>query len=714
MRLVGEDFEVKVPVQAEQGELFPLGPEDLEFHRSVDSVVVFCRGFCVFTFHPDDRFSRNYCIVQLHLAGRINLGSLSRLFNLSYPYCSRLLSRFRSRGVDGLKEETAKRFGNRRVIDERVGALIKGERAKGTSYEQISEKIRFLFKKKLRPGSIRNWVSKAEESDHSQVGDLLQLEVDVGQEIFERSAAGQWHRNIYAGSMILYAMIERSGFLRPFEEFIQEDFSKKQTSAGVRRVVLTLFFLHAIRCKSIEQSKHIVGQDFCQIIGGSFLRLQSLRYAIDEIVQTEGFDVAIDLYFKDLIRLTEKGDRIYYTDGHFSTYYGKSSIPKGWDPRRQMPFKGRNTIYLHNSVGENIYLFESATNTTLATDIERLIEDVGKLGMELRRATLFFDRGGFSQRCFSYLKTKKKMYFATYLKNRKNERKISEDQFKDYEVELEDGEKLKYRIFEGERRWAKCGSVRVIIFLADDGHQIPILTNNPYLKAETIVYLLSRRWREENCFKYMIEHFGIDLLTTYKTEEAPDKIIKRPNPKRQAINREMAKKKSELLKLRAELADKLMSKVGQITFPEFFENEKELELKIKNLQVDIDLLVRNREGVAPKIEINLKDSYVIMAQKRRMFINSIKAMNFNSEKWLQLMFKKYHAKADETLSLIRSLWRYPGRIREDGRLVEVELEPIDLKPMRHTLHKVLEELSQNTQLRMSDGRLLRIKMMRPG
>lgn len=87
-------------------------------------------------------------------------------------------------------------------------------------------------------------------------------------------------------------------------------------------------------------------------------------------------------------------------------------------------------------------------------------------------------------------------------------------------------------------------------------------------------------------------------------------------------------------------------------------------------------------------------------------------MNYNSEKWLQLIFKKYHSKADETLSLIRSLWCHPGRVREDGRLVEVELEPPDLTPMRETLRKVLEELRQNNSLRMSDGRLLRIKMMR--
>ena len=209
-----------------------------------------------------------------------------------------------------------------------------------------------------------------------------------------------------------------------------------------------------------------------------------------------------------------------------------------------------------------------------------------------------------------------------------------------------------------------------------------------------------------------IEHFGIDLLTTYKTEEAPNKIIKRANPERRAINQEIAKKKTELAKLRNELATRLTAKSRGTTVAEFFEQEKSLELSIKNAQVDIDILQRRREGIASKVEINLRDNYVIMAQKRRLFINSIKAMNYNSEKWLQLIFKKYHAKSDETLSLIRSLWRHPGRIREDEQLVEVELDPINMRSMHQTLTNVLENISNNQCLRMSDGRLLRIKMAR--
>jgi transposase len=714
MRLVDEYFEDNdVQEGTLQGEFFGLSELDLQMHRLSDRVVIFCRGFCIFSYQTEDRFSRNYCIVQLHVSGGINLKSLSKLFGLSYSYCSKILSRYKLQGVGGLRDEMPRRFVNRRVIDEDVGRFIEAERLKGRSYKQISELIRFSYKRKLRASSIRNWVSRSGSVRGLEgSGGQQQLLLEVGQEIFESRESGGWSHNIYAGSMILYSMIERSGFLRPFEESIEEIFSKRQTASGVRRVILTLFFLQAIRARSIEQSKHVVGQDFCQIVGGDFLRLQSLRYAVDEIVETKGFEKAIDLHFKDLISFTERGDTIYYTDGHFSTYYGKSTIPKGWDARRQMAHKGRNTIYLHNSVGQIVYFFESATNTTLSNDIERLIEEVDKLGMLLKRKTLLFDRGGFSQKCFYFLKIKKKMYFVTYLKHRSKERRIEESEFKKCQIKLEDGEVLDYLIFEGERRWARCGLVRVIIFLADDGRQIPVLTNNPYLKPETIVYLLSRRWREENCFKYMIEHFGMDLLTTYRTEEAPDKIIKRPNPERQALNKEITKKKSELLKLRSELADKVISKSSDMTFQKFFEEEKQLELRIKNIMIDIDLLIRNREGVASQIKINLKDDYVIMAQKRRLFINLIKAMNYNSEKWLQEIFMKFHAKSDETLSVIRSLWRHPGRIREGARLVEVELNPIDIRSMHDTVTKVLKELNENNHLRLPDGKLLRIKLMR--
>ncbi len=690
-----------------QGELFARARfEDLRLVVSAAETAVVCRGFCFFVFARNDLFSRNYCIVQLHIAGGISLKNLSELFELSYQHCSKILSRFKRDGVDGLREDISIRFENRRVIDESIGEFIKSERQKRKTFREIAEIIRFKFRRKIREKSIRAWMRRMTGTTEVEPVQLEMFESSSEERGFVSDTA-EWRRNIYAGSMILHGMLSFSGFLRPFTEYIVEDEQTRDSSHGVRRVILTLFFIHALRLKSIEQSKHIVGEDFKVLVGGEFLRLQPLRDAADVIVGHPGFERAIDAYYKDLISMTDKGDRIYYTDGHFSSYYGKRKVPKGYDPRRQMGFRGRNTIYLHNSAGENIYLFESPTNTSLSNDIEKLLVDLQGFGVKLKRRTLIFDRGGYAQKCFRLLH-RHKVYFVTYLKNRKKERLVDLEKFILKKFKAEDGEELEYLVFEKDRRLVCYGQVRIIVFLGTDGRQIPIITTNPYLRAERIIYLLSRRWREENCFKFMIEHFGIDLLCTYKTEKAPDKKIRRPNKERKDLIHKIQQKKAELIKLKGQLAEKLALVSRGQTVEEFFKEQSALEFAIKSAQVDIDLLERRKNALPTKTEINLSDDHVIIAQKRRLFFNAIKAMNYNAEKWLQILFKDFHPKSDETLSLIRSLWRQPGRVREVGRVMEVELEPLDMRCMQQSLAKVLEKLQENNHLRLPDGRFLRI------
>lgn len=701
--------------ESAQLEMLTLDKRELRLLSDGKVSSVFYRDFCVGTFESGDKFSRNFIFSQLHLSGGFTIRDLAKVFDLQYEHCSRVITRFEREGLAGIRMEHPRVGGRRRLITKKVGAAILEWRGEGKSYEEISEAIRFRFHKKIKASTLKTWVcenrceNKQEEECAKQVempvNDLSVIKDSEELEIVERE---QENWNGYAGSMILYSMLSRFSFLSSFEQNIKEE-SGKPKSWGARRVLLTLFFLHALRCRSVEQGKHLVGKDFEEIVGGDFLRLQWLRYATDEIVESAGFERALADFYKSMILSTTEGDKIYYTDGHFSTYYGKRIVPKGYDPRRQMPYRGRNTIYLHNSNGENVFLFESPGNTTLSNDIEVLVKSVGSLGMELNGNTLCFDRGGWSAKCFKSMRAHK-MYFISYLKHRKNERLVEESRFETFVVEKEVGDPWTLRIFEKEKRESKYGNVRTIILLLEDGRQIPIITTNPYLKSVDIVMILKRRWREENCFKYSIEHFGIDLLTTYKTEEAPDKIIERAHPERKLINRELAEKKHGLEKLKAELAGRISvrGEKSDATIREFYEQESDLNFKIKNMQVDIDYLERRRKTIPTKERRNLRDDHVIIAQKRRLLLNLIKATNYNVEKWLQEIFEKYHPKKDETLSLIRSLWRQPGRVLQSASTVRVELTPLDVGPMRSTLDRVLENLRDNDWLKLPDGRNLEI------
>ena len=129
------------------------------------------------------------------------------------------------------------------------------------------------------------------------------------------------------------------------------------------------------------------------------------------------------------------------------------------------------------------------------------------------------------------------------------------------------------------------------------------------------------------------------------------------------------------------------------------------------MQVDIDYLERKKRVLPIKEKKNLRDNHVIMAQKRRLLINLVKTINYNVEKKLQEIFESYYAKKDETLSLIRSLCRQPGRVVQTDTAVRVELVALNHGPMREGLDKVLEKLKKNNWLKMPDGRNLEIIQM---
>ena len=121
----------KLKSEAEkQEQLFflPMKCKDLEVLKSPERTSIFCHGFCLFTFETEDKFSRNYCIVQMHLAGKIKLKNLSELFGISHQHCSNIFRWYQQDGVAGLIEQTIKRTRNRRKIDDEIGEFIKEQR----------------------------------------------------------------------------------------------------------------------------------------------------------------------------------------------------------------------------------------------------------------------------------------------------------------------------------------------------------------------------------------------------------------------------------------------------------------------------------------------------------------------------------------------------------------------------------------------------------
>ena len=691
------------------------------------NIYLFYRGNLYAQYHRGDHYSRNLIIAQLFLCHQVAQKTLSEVFHLTIPHLSYLINNYRRVGSAGIKDNTAVRIANNQKIKGKVATEITKQLSIETENRPTYECVRKSIKRKwgidISAHRIGCWWRETQRAEQQSKEQKVPQQVDLvlateivevpdtqheaaDEEVADQGGQGQWHPNVVAGSFILYALLAKSQFLKPFIDRIKGPWNKGKHS--VERVMLTLYFIHALRLKSIEQTKHLLKEYFGPLVLGPFHRQQSLRYAIDTITEHKHFDQAVTQHYKNLGQQTELGDGIYYTDGHFSCYYGKYKVPKGYDPRRKQPARGRNTVYLHNSLGHNILFFESPTNTSLSVDIETLIEKMKQTYSSVKTKTLFFDRGGFSTDCFKKIK-KEEMYFATYLKHRKKESEVEIELFEEIEIEI-NGKKIKNRIYEKETKTKHYGVVRTIVFIGKQGKQIPIITTNPNLSAAEIVVRLQKRWIEENGFKYEREHFNMDLLATYKTEQAPDKIMERDNPDRKAINREISAKKQALKTLKEDYSNQLdaVKEKQTLTIAAFEKQEEKLKFEIKHLEHEIEMLKLEKKDIPVKVKSNLKDECVITVQKRRMFINLVKCMNYNSEKWLQELFCIYHPKKDETLSLIRRVLTQPGRIRQRGQILEVELERLDSEVQANSLDKVLGNLKENNELTLPDGRQLAI------
>jgi len=470
---------------------------------------VFFRGNLFAQYQKRDNYSRNLIMAQLFLCHHVAQKILSEVFQLTIPHISTLIGSYRRAGSAGIEDHTAVRIGNNRKIKGHVCAeIIKQldvKKEDRPTYDDVARHIKRKLGVDISAHRIGCWwrdyknetqVQKQSQTEmelitvgESEITPTPEQYVEESNELTQDAKRSddeegmvvedEWQANTVAGCFILYAMLDKSQFLKPF----LDNLKNKGTALckDVERVMLTLFFMHALRLKSIEQTKHLLAAHFGPLVLGAFCRLQSLRYAIDNITEQQHFDKAVTQHYQNLSQCTELGDDIYYTDGHFSCYYGKYAIPKGYDARRKQAARGRNTIYLHNSLGHNIVSFESPTNTALSVDIGTLIGEMKTAFGDVKGKNLFFDRGGFSADCFKKI-TEADMYFATYLKYRKRQAEIEESLFEEIEINLH-GTVVKNHIHETQTQSKAYGTLRTIIFIGKRGKQIPVITTNPTLSA---------------------------------------------------------------------------------------------------------------------------------------------------------------------------------------------------------------------------------------
>jgi hypothetical protein len=329
--------------------------------------------------------------------------------------------------------------------------------------------------------------------------------------------------------------------------------------------------------------------------------------------------------------------------------------------------------------------------------------------------TLVFDRGGYSPRLFRWL-NKEEIGFITYLKGRKARRRYPEDKFESRWF-LFEKKRHHYWIYEKKTRLHGAGLIRTLVWLDEDGQQIPVLTNlDQSLKPARVVHCLRLRWRQENALKYLKEHYAVEQIIQYGAEAEVDDGRKMKNPARRRLKSRIDEVRQEIQAMEAEIGRALETnsegayrttrglKIALSRQRKKLTKKREVLNRLKNrLQhTPAEILVSEQKDAKPRM---------LLHEDRRLLVNAFKLIALNAERLLAMRLNKYYKQPKDVLSVFRSLLHLPGHIDYiSTERLEVRLARPQPEKLARALESLLEELNTDNPTMFDAGPTLHFNL----
>jgi hypothetical protein len=703
-----------VPVSAQTQTSFPpplaaarLEVIDVQDHRSV-----FLNGHLTARYACEDKGTERIIATQLAQVLPLSDRRIADAFGMHAVTLSRYAGQVRSGGAAALMPRKTGPKGPSKMTA-RLEERCRGLRQEGVSFRDIAKRVSrsdrqishvtvaALFK--ARP---------AEPAQQPLPSDLVEVVPEPEPPATSALAVtfSEPRETRYAGALMLYSALAQLDVWGAFRQLGVDVGPSRRF--GWAQTLATIIFCFALRFRSLEDFKNARRRDFGALIGEDHgpsvlsmrTKIKALAESADPVAISRGL-------FQRYLAIEPVWEGLYYIDGHFCPYYGKHPTPRGWDSKRGLAVPGHTDVYIHDARGRALFFFSQPLNDSLARAIPGAVE-------EIRRAhgtgpfTLIFDRGGYSGDAFRFLEAQG-IGFITYLKGRKARRRYPEKLFRPGWFFFE-GERHVYRLFEKKTQVAGAGLLRTVLFQGDDGHQIPVLTNlAPASKAAKVVHCLRLRWRQENDFKYLREHYAVDQIIQYGAdEETQDRLVL--NPRRKAVKEEVRALALQIQTLEAELGR---------AFNDNDESHRPTARGIKIAHGRLRREIIEKRQALTRLENRLQRTpsqisaeqagrtRSILREDRRLVINALKIAACNAEKLLVRRFDQAYEQPKDAFSVFRSLLQLPGHVRATapGNL-DVHLQRPDSEKVARALEVLLTDINQNPPRILGEGPILQFSL----
>jgi hypothetical protein len=480
---------------------------------------------------------------------------------------------------------------------------------------------------------------------------------------------------------------------------------------GLNSVLIILGFLVLLRVKSLEGVRYLPPGELGKLIGLDRIpEVKTLREKVG-ILSNSG---NVYHWHNDLSRYWMESSPdlsgYLYVDGHVRVYHGKQTkLPRRYVSRQRLCLRGMTDYWVNDALGQPFFVVTTALTSGLIAMLKeeiipRLLQDVPNQSsaealendLYLHRFVIVFDREGYSPRFFEEMFFSHRIACITYKKYPGED--WPEDEFKEEEVFFKNGEKVLMKLAERRLVLSEIYWVREIRKLNTSGHQTAILTTNYKSDRGEIASAMFRRWSQENFFKYMLEHFGIDRLIEYETQPIPE-TARVVNPGYREIDSQLKKAQAKLARLLAEFGSKTLKSIGQPKEVETYEIQMaEIQEQITLEQNALSELKQKRKQTPKHITFELlpeNERFSKLATDKKKFIDTIKMVAYRAETALANIIRPQMARKDEARSVVRQIFNTEANLKPDeqNKLLVIELHNLANEYSDQLAHIICDALN---------------------
>jgi len=674
----------------------------------------------VYTCESDDKAALRFAqglLISLKLATAIEL---SKVLGVNRSTVTRNFNIYESRGMAGfvnnytshgpLKLTRSKQLTVKRLLDkgstiaaaaQKVGVTegcIRAAIKKG-----VIEKRTNPVKAPVESMGLKGPSARSQEDAKSKSGVAVKREMDrvMASKGLIKEAGPEFAANEsvnYAGVLLALSFLMGLNYLQAGKNAYG---SLKRGYYGLQSIFLVLAFMALLRIKNPEQIKKsnvgdlgiLLGLDRCP-------EVKTIRRKLNELGLKNQSLHFMESLSRTWIEQDEDIAGFVYIDGHVRPYHGKKhTLPKTHVARHRLCMPATTDFWVNGTDCEPLFFVTAPANDSLLSMINNEIIPGLKQMSGDRRATLVFDREGWSPKQFSKWQNAG-IDTITYRKGRYEP--WPEDCFVKVASQVR-GKTVDYKLSERSIRLKKNGWFREVRRLCDNGHQTSVITTRQDLSMEEIARRMFLRWNQENYFKYMREEYGLDHLVSRGVEPADTERLV-PNPQKKALRKEREKKLRQLKTKKEHYATKAANNDEKQcrTMRGFNISNYGLKTEIKRFEMQIKALEAQIRELPDKVKIKEvleKGKIIRLETEKKRLTDAVKMACYRAETQMYETMGHHAAftrNLDEGRSFLQRMFQQPADIipNYDENRLEVRFHTMSTQRENGALKKMCDVVNE--------------------